>query len=245
MWEHISQVLQQRHSLRFVFIEEHHHHHQFACRSRANHQCAKESLLIAQVEECQSLLLCISAYFVAYLVRNVVLQPTFVDVQHLVKHARNMKSHAIQLLWFMLFLHIFHCQPFAVRECIFQFVAIEIRLFRTQNRCNFRQFHMPKASQVVNHLFLFISYLLIVRQNLPFTSTASAIMFAHSLAAFFAIRVKFNYTTFHVIFFLFHNLQIHHISRHCILCEDNHIIHLSQSLTLSRNISYRNFIKNR
>ena len=201
--------------------------------------------MIAQVEECQTFILCITAYFVANLVRYVVLEPAFVDVKHFVEHARDMESDAVEFFRTMLFLHILHCQPFAIRERIFQFVAVEICFFGTEDRCNFRQLDVTEASEVVNYLFLFVADLFVVREDLPFATTASAVVFAYGFAAFFAVRVELDDATFHVVFLLFEYLEVNNIARYGILCENNHIVDFSNSFAFGSDVGDCNFVENR
>ena len=50
--------------------------------------------MVAEVEKFESMLESIATYLVTNSVRYVVLQPTLIDVEHLIEHLRNMKSES-------------------------------------------------------------------------------------------------------------------------------------------------------
>ena len=187
----------------------------------------------------------VRANFVANLVRNVVLEPAFVDVEHFVEHARDVESDAVELFRAMLFLHIFHGEPFAIAEGVLEFVAVEICFFGTEDRCNFRQLDVTEACEVVNHLFLFVADLFVVREDLPFATTASAVVFAYGFAAFFAVRVELDDATFHVVFLLFEDLEVDYIAGYGLLSEDDHIVDFSNSFAFGSDVGDCNFVENR
>ena len=189
--------------------------------------------------------LCVRANFVADLVRNIVLEPAFVDVEHLVEHARDVETDAVELFWAMLFLHVLHSEPLAIRESVLEFVAVEICFFGTEDRCNLRQLDVTEASEVVDYLFLFVPDLFVVRKDLPFATTTSTVVFAYGFAAFFAVRVELDDATFHVVFLLFEDLEVDYIARNGILCENNHIVDLSNSFAFGSDVGDCNFVVDR
>ena len=104
---------------------------------------------------------------------------------------------------------------------------------------------MSEASKIVDYLFLFVADLLVVREDLPFATTASAIVFALGIAAFFAIRVEFDDATFHIVFLLFEDLEVDNIARDGILSENDHIVDLSNGFAFGSDIGDSNFVENR
>ena len=104
---------------------------------------------------------------------------------------------------------------------------------------------MSEASEVVDNLFLFVTNLFVVRENLPFTATASAIVLADSFAAFFAIRVELNDATLHVVFLLFEDLEVDHIAWYGILSENDHVVDFSNSFAFGCDVGDCNFVVDR
>ena len=186
----------------FIFIEENHDYHQFAGGSSAYHHGAQKSFLASQIEKCQSVFQCITAYFIANFIRIFGLQPAFVYVQYFVKLPWNMKTNCIHGFKHFAIRNFFVGTPALIRESEFQFVAVKFGACRTQNRRYFWQFYFANPCQVINNLFLFVSNLFGIGEDLPFTSTANAIMFANCFRSLFGIIVKMNWTSFHKMTFL-------------------------------------------
>ena len=126
--ESLRYMFQQRHPRRLVVVEKDQHQHQLARRGGTYHHCTQKSALLAQVEELQSVRQRITFYLVAQAIVNVVLQPAFANVEHFVEHARNVKSHAIQVACIGIDYFVGH-QPAAVRKGVFQLVAVAVNLF--------------------------------------------------------------------------------------------------------------------
>ena len=83
-----------------------------------------------------------------------------------------MESHRVHLVVLHVLLHLLFGEPALVGERKLQLVAVEAGLFRTQDGTEFRQFHLPDAGEVVEHLFLLVLELFLVRKTLPFASSA-------------------------------------------------------------------------
>ena len=81
-------------SCRRVVVEKHHYHHKFARRRGAYHKSTQETCMVAEVEKFEPMLESVATYLVANSVRYIVLQPTLIDVEHLIEHLRNMKSES-------------------------------------------------------------------------------------------------------------------------------------------------------
>ena len=113
-----------------VFAEDNDEHH-FSGRNDAHHQRTHKSLLRFQVVERVAAVERVPADEQAYAVRQVVLQVAFVDVEHLVECAGNVKSQSVTVGKLFAAAHLLERQPTLVGEGIFQFVAIAERLFRT------------------------------------------------------------------------------------------------------------------
>ena len=79
-----------------VFVEKDNDNHQISSRCSPNHQCPDKTFLVAQVEERVTFMLqAIIFDFQSDSVGNVVLQPTFVDVEYFVEHAGDMETEPI------------------------------------------------------------------------------------------------------------------------------------------------------
>ena len=92
----------------------------------------------------------------------------------------------------------------------------------TEDRAYLGQFDLADTCQVVYYLLLFVFQLLLVRQNLPFTSTADAEMPASRLATDRGGVYDPQHAGFHERVFLFGHLQIHDVSRHAVGHKDDH-----------------------
>ena len=127
----VSQMLHESQglcTLLFVLNAELHQEHQLTCVGIANHQTAKQSLVVAQIVECQPVLQSIRTNIIADAVVDVVHQPAFLDVENLVESTCDVESHSIHLLIFHILTHFLFGEPTLVRKTEFELVAISRRL---------------------------------------------------------------------------------------------------------------------
>ena len=176
-------------------------------------------------------------------IRNIILQPAFFDGKHLVKGSRDMKSHRIHLVVCHLLLHLLFSEPTLVRKRIFQFVAVEASLFRPHDRAEFRQLHLTDPRQVVKHLLLFVPKLVVIREALPFATSADSEMLTERLCPHGRPFMKFHGDSLGIMVFLALYLQIHHVTRHYIRYKDHQVIYFCQGLALGCHICYGNFLQ--
>ena len=155
--ELFSHVGKQSFTTFLIFVEEDHDHHQITGRSRPDHQRTDEAFLIPQVEE-RITLVCQAVIFnrQADPVRNIVLQPAFVNIQYFIEHSRNMETDSVHAVERFAGLHLFFRQPFLVRKGKLQFVTIKLCMLGTQDRQDFFHLNLANTGQVVDNLFLFV-----------------------------------------------------------------------------------------
>ena len=188
-----------------LVVVELHDNHPLARVGVADDNISKQSMLLPEVEEGESVVEGIIAYGVADTVVKVVHQPAFLDGQYLVKCSGDMESYAVHIVILESRSHLLACEPALVAASEFQFVAIFLSLCRAHDRRNLGQFHLAYASQLVIYLLLFCLQLLGVGQVLPFASTAHSEMLAKRCLAYLTILYKADYLrlTIAVLLFLY------------------------------------------
>ncbi len=75
-----------------IVLSDGHKHHHLAGRGYAYHECAQEAVVGAYVIKLQIVLLAVILYKCAYAVAEIVLKMACINVEHLVKSARYVKS---------------------------------------------------------------------------------------------------------------------------------------------------------
>ena len=118
-------------------------------------------------------------------------------------------------------------------------------MLRPQNRTNLRQFNFSDARKVIYNLLLFVFQLLLVRQNLPFTSAAYTEMCTTSSAAHLTLLYQTKHLCLHERVFLLRDLQVHNISGNTIRHKRNDIIDTHQCLSFCGYSGNLNMLKNR
>ena len=239
-------MLQQRLAPFLVFVEENNHDHQVSRRGRAYHQCTDKALLITQVEERITLVRkAILADTLPDAVRDVVLQPAFVDIQHLVEHPRDMEAHGIHIVEGLAALYLLLRQPFLIGKRELQLVAIELRTGGAENRQDFAQWHLPDARQVVHDLFLLVFQLLLVGEMLPFATAAHAEVFAERHGALLGILVEVHGFPLGIAVLLARQLDVHHVARSHKGDKDDHLVHSGEGFSLCRHVCNRYLFQQR
>ena len=217
-----------------IFVEEDHHHHQVACRGRTDHQRTDETLLIAQIEEGIPLMReAIGFDAVADPVGNIILQPALLNVEHLVEEGRDVETHTVPGIGRDTRLDLLFRQPFLVGEGELQFVAVEGRLGRAQDRQHLFRLHLADARQIVEHLFLFVFQLILIRDVLPFATTANTKVLAERFHTVRRVAVEMHGLALCIAVFLASELDIHHITRCHKRNEDHHVVHFGDRFSFS------------
>ena len=83
-----------------------------------------------------------------------------------------METESIHVVGLQLFVRWLRREPFPVGECEFEFVTIELNIFRTKNRFNLTDVNLSDACQIIYDLFLFESKLLFIGKMLPLATAA-------------------------------------------------------------------------
>ena len=186
------------------------------------------------------------AYAVAYAVVNLRHEVAFGDVQHLVKAIGNMEPQTVGVV------HVLQSacgadsiptEPFAVGESELQLVAVLINLLATEERGNLWQLNLTNTGEAIHNLLLLMTQLLLVGKNLPFASTALAIVLADGLAAGRGGGNDALYATLHEGVLLAGYLYIHNIARYAIWHKQHHIVHTGNGFALSSNACNLNVLQ--
>ena len=219
-----------------IFVIKNHDQHKFASRSAANHHGTQKTFVIAYVEKCESFFQRIAANFVAQFVRFTALKPAIINVEHFVELSWNVKAHSIHGVELLVFGHFLVSTPAFVRKGKFEFVAVEFRFCRANNGGDGRKFDFADTGQIVGYFLLFVCYLFVVAQHLPFAASANSEMFAHRVDAFVGIMVDGNGTRFHKVTFFAGHLQVGHIAGHHKGNKHHYIVYACDGFSFGCNI---------
>ena len=126
-------------------------------------------------------------------------------------------------------------EPALVAASELNLVAILRGLHAAHDRAEFREFNLADAGKLVFHLLLLRLNLLLVRQVLPFATTADAEVLAHRLLTDVAFFDEANHLRLAVLMFLLDYLQIYHITWHTERNEDDLVVYSCDALTLGCN----------
>ena len=124
-----AQRVEQRRYRGGIIGSKHHHHHHLACRCNPHHHIAQQTLLSPQVIKRESMLTPIILDKAAQAVRQVILEVTLLNVEHLVKSAGDVKTGAIAVVKALAGGELLVGEPLAIRESIFHLIAIFPYLF--------------------------------------------------------------------------------------------------------------------
>jgi hypothetical protein len=184
---------------------------------------------------------------IADTVRYLILKPALIDVEHLVKRSRNMESKSRLLTLSVVFRVIKLCQfllsePPHVTERILQFVAVTHSLFGPQDRTDFRQLDFGYSGEVVNHLLLLVTELLLIRKILPFAASANTEMAAKRHGADIGQFMELYGNCLSITVFLLENLEIHYISGHYKRYKNHKVIDPDKGFALGSHSGYGNIL---
>ncbi|OAV63840.1 hypothetical protein Barb4_04672 [Bacteroidales bacterium Barb4] len=178
-------------------------------------------------------------------VGDLLLQVAFADVQHLVKHARNVETEGVHLRKGIAGGNLLVRQPSFVGKGELQLVAVENRLLRTQNGEGFLRLHLADARQAVRHLLLLVFKLFAVREMLPFAAAAYAEMLAERFCPQGRIRMKADDPAFRIIAFLACYLYVGNIPRSRKRDKYHLVVDLRYSLSFGGNACYGHLFQER
>ena len=156
--------------------------HELALRVAADDEVAQQSLMGTEVVVGEMTLQREPPDKQSDVVRRVGLKVALFDVDHTVEELGQVEAQAfagffVVRTWGAI------GEPFAVREGVFQLVAIEKLLLASQNRAYLWILDLADAVEVILHLFLFVVGLPLVVHVLPFAAAAEAEVLAHRLHA--------------------------------------------------------------
>ncbi len=177
--------------------------------------------MLAGIEEAESVLVGILLNAVAQAIVDVVHEVTLADRQYLVEGTTRMIAYSTGKLELLARAYLLFCQPYLIGKAELQLVAVASGLRRTENRATFGQRYLTDALQVVHHLLLLVSKLVLIGQNLPFATSAHAIMRAERLGSALALLVNEGAESLSIVMFLPRDAKVNHIARHHIRHKDH------------------------
>ena len=212
--------------------------HHLSLMVAAEDNRTKESAMRFFVVKRESMRLCIVSDEIADTIVECRHQMTFLDIQHFVETAGDMKTNAIRFVNIVnsaSFTNGIPRYPFLIGATEFQLVTIFVHLLRTHDWTDFRQGNFSDAREVVHNLLLLVFELLFVWQNLPFAATTFAIVLACWGTTIICIFYKTLHTRFHKAVFLLCNLQIHNVARNAIGHKHHAIVYARKCLAFCRH----------
>ena len=241
LWKLVGDVLHETQGtfvVALLVIVELHEHHPLARVRVADHDVAKQTVLLAQVEEGHAGVEGIVAYGVAYAVVEVVHEPTFLYRQNLVESSRDVEANAVHVVVDRSCRHLLACEPALVAASKLELVTILASLHAAHDGSELGQLNLAYACELVMHLLLLGFELLLVRQVLPLAASAHAKMLTHRLCALLALFYKtYNLCLAVMVFFLAH-LQVHHVAGHGEGHEHHHVVHPCERFAFGGNVFY-------
>ena len=122
-------------------------------------------------------------------------------------------------------------QPAAGRECKFELVAIELRLFRAQDGADRGQLDFADSGQLILDLRLLQSQLFVVGQVLPLATATHAEVLAERLATHLRKFLIANHIALHIAAAFVTDLNINDIARYGHRNENDLVVPASERLT--------------
>ncbi len=226
------QVIEQRTDCLAVILAKDHDDHHLARRGGADRDVAHQARMFAGIMERITLIEAELLDRLTNRIRGIALQVAVVDIEHLVKHARDVESEGRRSLQVGTRGHLLEGEPTAIGKGKFELVAVVARLGRGQTGANLGQGHLADARQLIAHLLGLEAQLLLVGQVLPLTSAADPEMGAEGLRAQGRTLHIAHHIPLHEAAALLANLHIHHIPRNGHRNKDHLLVPATHCLTL-------------
>lgn len=173
------------------------------------------------------------------------MQPTLLDVKHLIEHTGNVESQGIAIGILLGRSQLLGSEPRLVGEGEFEFVAIELSASRPFDRVELGQGYFPDASQIVEYLFLLELQLTVIGNMLKLAAATHAEMFAKRRYTHGRSLVHTHDATFGIFMFLPEYLYIDNVARRSVGNKNDQVVYPRQRLSLGGNIGYLHLFQDR
>jgi hypothetical protein len=119
-------------------------------------------------------------------------------------------------------------------KCIFDLISVIFCFYSADDWQHIRQCYFTDPLQVISYLSLFVFKLLFIWQHLPLAPATNTKMRAKWFYPVRRIGTECQRPPLCPVFFAFHQLNVHHISRHRVFNKDHFAIHSCQRSSFSR-----------
>ena len=158
------------------------------------------------------------------------------DFQNAVEPPRNVKTQCVATQSFGTF-EVGGGKPTRIREGVFEFIAVKLRLCGGQNWLKIGQFYFGDAVQLVIHLLPFKLQLFFILDVLPLATATNPKMLAKRRSPFVRKRVRLQDAAFRKFLFVIKNLYVHHVAWGYVSVNKNHRpVHPREALSFGGEI---------
>ena len=154
-------------------------------------------------------------------------------IEYLVEQTRDVESQGVGLGHKVGVINILGAYPRAVRERVFELVAIVENIVGAAYWRNISRVNLAQSLEVIYHLLVLVLELFGVVHVLPTASAAGSEVWATDLAAQWRQLFDSHSTAFGVVLLFFVHLYIHHVARHHEGYKHHHIVHTGNGVAFA------------